>query len=217
MKPISTDQLIDALRWRYATKQFDAERKIPQQTWEALEDSLVLSPSSFGLQPWKFIVIGDQQVRETLVDKSWGQRQVIEASHLVVFAVKDPVTADDVARHIDHTSTVRSQPRESLEGFENIINGFISNVGAGPELQAWASRQVYIALGNFMTSAALLGIDTCPMEGIDPKAYDEILGITGSGYKTLVACPAGYRHSDDKHASLPKVRFPKDHLVHYHS
>lgn len=217
MDPISTTQLIDALRWRYAVKQFDPTRKIPGDEWTALEDVLHLAPSSFGLQPWRFVVVDDVVIREQLVGHSWGQRQVVEASHLVVFAVRHPLDESDVVRHIERTAEVRSQDRATLAGFEGLIKDFISRPEEEFDVRGWAARQVYIAMGSFMTAAALLGIDTCPMEGIDPEAYDRVLGLAGSGYETLAACPAGYRHADDKHATLPKVRFPKPEIIHLHS
>lgn len=214
MKQVSEDALIAALNWRYATKQFDPLAKIDPATWDALEKSLVLAPSSFGLQPWKFLVVHDPAIREALVPVSWKQRQVADASHLVVFAVKNPVTPDDVRRHIERTAELRNEPVESLAGFEKAVVGFLQKPPYPLELRAWATRQVYLALGTFMTSAAVLGIDTCPMEGIDPDAYDRILGLEGTGYFTVVACPAGHRLADDKYATSPKVRFADHEILH---
>jgi len=211
----SSDSIHTALQWRYATKKFDSQRKIDPSTWQVLEESLVLSPSSFGLQPWKFLVITDQQTRESLVPASWGQTQVVEASHMVVFAVKNPVTPHDVQAHLVRTAEVRGVPVETLEGFGKVVKGFLQEPPYPLDIKEWATRQVYLALGTFMTSAALLGIDTCPMEGIAPATYDKILGIEGSGYETVVVCPAGYRSEDDKYALLPKVRFPKSQLIQY--
>jgi nitroreductase len=211
--PIAEGSLLDALKWRYATKQFDPARKIAPSTWTTLEDALVLSPSSFGLQPWKFFVVSDPALREALVAQSWGQRQVVDASHLVVFTVKHPVTAADVHEHIVRTSEVQGTPVENLAGFEKVVAGFLEKPPYPLDLKAWSTRQVYIALGNFMTAAALLGIDTCPMEGLDPAGYDKVLGLEGTGYFTVAACPAGYRAATDKYAALPKVRFPKERVI----
>jgi nitroreductase len=214
MKAIGGDTLLDALKWRYATKQFDPAKKIDPAVWASLEDALVLSPSSFGLQPWKFLVVEDPAKREALVAQSWGQRQVVDASHLVVFAVKHPLTAEDVRRHMVRTSEVQGTPLENLAGYEKVIAGFLEKPAYPLDLQAWSTRQVYIALGNFMTSAALLGIDTCPMEGLSPAGYDRVLGLEGSGYFTVAACPAGYRAETDRHAGLAKVRYPKHEVIH---
>lgn len=210
---ITPAALLDALHWRYATKAFDPTKKIPTELWHALEQSLVLAPSSFGLQPWKFIVITDQTMKDTLPPLSWNQRQPAEASHMVVFAVQTKPDTGDVQKFMERIATVRGVPLESLDGYKNIINGFITNPTF--DTDAWAAKQVYIALGQFMAAAAVLGIDTCPMEGVDPAAYDGVLGLTNTGYRTLVACPAGYRAADDKYASLPKVRFDTNDVVTY--
>jgi nitroreductase len=213
MKTIGEETLLKALKWRYATKKFDPSKRIDPAVWAALEEALVLSPSSFGLQPWKFLVVEDRAKREALVEQSWGQRQVVDASHLVVFTVKHPVTADDVERHIGRTSEVQGTPLENLAGLQKVITGFLENPPYPLDLKAWATRQVYIALGNFMAAAALLGIDTCPMEGLNPSGYDRVLGLEGSGYFTVAACPAGYRDESDRYASLPKVRHPKSEII----
>ncbi len=213
MKTIGEETLLDALKWRYATKQFDPAKKIAPATWTALEDALVLSPSSFGLQPWKFLIVSDAAKREALVGQSWGQRQVADASHLVVFTVKHPLTAEDVHRHIVRTSEVQGTPMENLAGFEKVVAGFLEKPPYPLDLKAWSTRQVYLALGNFMTAAALLGVDTCPMEGLDPAGYDKVLGLEGSGYYTVAACPAGYRAESDTYSAAPKVRFEKHHII----
>jgi nitroreductase len=211
MKRMEAADLLEALKWRYATKKFDSARKIDAGTWAALEETLVLSPSSFGLQPWKFFVIEDQSVKNSLVPHSWGQTQVAEASHVVIFAVKHPLTDADVRRHTARTAEVQGIPLETLAGFEKVVLGFVNNPAL--DVRSWSMRQLYIALGNFMTAAAVLGIDTCPMEGIDPAAYDKALGLEGTGYFTVAACPAGYRAADDKSATRKKVRFNAEDIV----
>lgn len=212
---LAADTILDSLRWRYATKRFDPTKKIPSETWSALEECLRLAPSSFGLQPWKFLVVQNPDLRAQLVPASWNQSQVVDASHLVVFTVKSPLSAEDVREHLAQTAMVRGVPLESLESFGKVVESFLAKPSSSMDLKEWASRQVYIALGIFMQSAALLGIDTCPMEGIDPAAYDTILGLDGSGYSTLAACPAGYRHPEDPYATMPKVRYPKERILEY--
>lgn len=138
-------------------------------------------------------MITDRGVKENLVPLSWGQRQLADASHVVVFAVKHPISPKDVRRHVERTAPVRDRSVEEFAGFENVVNDFLENPPGSLDIKGWASRQVYVALGNFMTSAALLGVDTCPMEGLDPAGYDEAIGLVGSGYWTVAACPAGYR------------------------
>lgn len=213
MKPIVNSVLLDQLHWRYATKKFDATRKIAPEDWRTLEEALVLTPSSYGLQPWRFIVVTDQATKEKLVKASWEQRQVAEASHVVVFAIKKDLNAGDVDRYLRRIAEVRQVAIDSLTGFRNVLLGSIQNPGAPVNVNDWASRQAYIALGNFMTSAALLGIDTCPMEGIEPTRYDEILGLGKEGYGSVMVCAAGFRAADDRYASLPKVRFKTDDVI----
>jgi nitroreductase len=213
MNTIHRDQLLKQLNWRYATKQFDATRKISADDWTALEEALLLTPSSYGLQPWKFIVVTDSALREKLVDASWGQRQVADASHLVVFAVKKNLTEKDVEKYIERIAEVRGVARESLAGFRDMMVGSIIRGMDESQRKAWASRQAYIALGNFLNSAALLGIDACPMEGIEPEKYDQILGLDRQNLNTVVVAAAGYRRADDSYASLKKVRFPKEQML----
>ncbi|MFV0415843.1 MAG: NAD(P)H-dependent oxidoreductase [Chthoniobacterales bacterium] len=209
MSAITHFDLLEQLRWRYATKQFDASKKIPAELWKALKQVLVLSPSSFGLQPWKFFLIENPDVRRELRAVSWNQSQITDASHLVVFTVKHPLTPEDVKDHITNTSATTGAPAERLAGLEKATNDFIAQFADANERRAWASRQVYIALGNFLTSAALLGLDTCPIEGLEPTSYDKILGLgEDNGYFTLAVCAVGYRSPEDKSAQAPKVRFP---------
>ena len=213
MSPITTTTLLEALHWRYAVKKFDPAKKIDAATWLALEESLVLAPSSFGLQPWKFIVVDNPGLRTQLVAASWGQAQVVDASHMVVFALKQDVGEEHIDRYMARTAEVRGTTVEAMAPFKKVIMGSFEGARAKGFLDTWQSRQVYIALGQFMAVAALLGIDTCPMEGLDPAKYDEILGLAGTGYTTLFACPTGYRAADDKYATTPKVRFPLSEVV----
>lgn len=209
---IQPNDLLAALRFRYATKAFDSARKIPAETWDALERSLVLTPSSFGLQPWKFLIVESPEVRGKLKAASWGQAQVTDASHLVVLAARTDLVQADIDAWIARLSEVQGTPAEALAGLSGMISSFSANMTA-PEKQAWNTRQVYIALGQLMASAALLGIDSCPLEGISPADYDTVLGLTGTGYATAVACALGYRSPDDKYAAAPKARFPDARII----
>ena len=213
MKFLEPSALVEALNWRYATKQFDPARKIPAPVWEALEDALVLTPSSYGLQPWQFFVVIDPGLKAALRPHSWNQPQVTDCSHHVVFATRNDVDEAFVDKYIARIAEVRGVTPESMGFYKDMMASDILNGPRSKWVQKWAARQLYIALGNFMTSAAVLGVDTCPMEGLDPAKYDEILGLPAKGFQTVFACSAGYRAEDDKYASLPKVRFPKADLV----
>ena len=213
MNPLATPALLDALHWRYATKLFDPARRIPADQWTALEQSLVLTPSSYGLQPWKFIVVTDPAVKAKLRPVSWNQSQIEDCSHLVVFLAKEDITEGDLDRFIARSAEVRGVPPESLAVYRGYMLGDLVKGPRHAVIAEWAARQVYIALGQFMACAALLGIDTCPMEGLEPAKYDEILGLKGSGYRTLAACPAGYRSPEDKYARLSKVRYETGDVI----
>ncbi len=213
MQTISTTTLLERQHWRYATKQFDPTRKIPGETWTALEDALVLTPSSFGLQPWRFIVVTDQAVKTQLVPHSWNQTQSAECSHFVVFAARTDVSEADLDRHLARMAEIRNVEVDSLAAYRGMMAKSLVTPPEGVVIREWAARQAYIALGNFMTSAAMLGIDTCPMEGIDRMKYDEIFQLANHGFTTVVACAAGYRAKEDRYATLPKVRFAKDDVI----
>jgi nitroreductase len=211
MATVTPETVVEQLRWRYAVKKFDPARTIPPDTWAALEQALVLTASSYGLQPWKFFVVTDPAAKARLPAHSWGQRQPQDCSHMVVLAIRADLSEADIDRYVARVSEVRGTPIESLGRFKQMMVGSLTNPPF--DVNEWAARQVYIALGQFMACAAVLGVDTCPMEGIDPAKYDEVLGIGDQGYRTVVACPAGYRAADDRAAQLPKVRFKTEDVV----
>lgn len=199
------------LNWRYACKRFDPGRRISDETWAALERGLVLTPSSFGLQPWRFIVITDKSVKDQLPPLSWHQTQPRDCSHMVVLAARKSLDADYVDRFIDSVAAGRNVPKESLSGYHHVILQSVEK-SAGRQLD-WNARQVYIALGQLMTAAAMLEVDSCPMEGIDLAGYDKLLGLSDSDYTTVVACALGYRHIEDKYSTARKIRFADSDLI----
>ncbi len=212
-EPLSTDGMLAQLRWRYAVKRFDPTRKIAAATWSALEEALVLSPSSWGLQPWKFVVVTDPAMREKLLPVSWNQRQVVDASHLVVLCIRKNLGLADIDRFVRRTAEVRGVAVESLAKFQHVL---VKDIVDGPRslfTNQWAANQVHIALGNFLTAAAMVGVDTCPMEGFEPAKYDQLLGLSAKGLASIVVCAAGYRGADDKYATLPKVRFAVEEVI----
>ncbi len=213
MTPVSPDILTAALEWRYATRKFDAAKKIAPSVWSALEQAMILSPSSIGLQPWKFFVITDPAVRERLHPAAWSQAQVLDASHFVVFAVRKNLDAPHVDRHIERMVEVRGGTIESLAKFRTMAVRNLEQARNEGRLDTWQSHQIYIALGQFMTAAAMLGVDTCPMEGFEPAKFDEILGLPGQGLTSVVCCAAGYRMPDDRYAEMKKVRFKAEDVI----
>jgi len=209
---VSRETILESLNWRYATKSYDRERRISAADWAVLEESIRLAPSSFGLQPYKALVIENPELREKLKAAAYHQAPVTEASHLVVFAYKKTLTEADVEHFIERTAEVRDQPRESLADYENVLQGAARRAVEGGYVETWNSRQAYIALGFLLESAALLGIDATPMEGFDAARFNEILGL--EDYSAVVAAALGYRSVEtDWLAKLPKVRYRKEELI----
>lgn len=215
MNTIENQQLIDSLNWRYATKQFDPTRKISSEDWQTLEEALRLSPSSYGLQPWKFLIITDPELRAKLQPVSYGQSQIVDASHLVVFATKTNLSEADVDAHVAKIAEVSGASIADLAPLRAMFVGGIIAGKSEQERKAWAFNQTYIALGNLLTSASLLRIDACPMEGFSREDYDRILGLTEEGLGAAVIATLGYRSSEDKYGSAPKVRFDHDEVIQY--
>lgn len=211
--PLDPADLLQHLQWRYATKIFDTSKTIAPEVWNALEETLVLTPSSFGLQPWKFIVITDKEMKAKLRPHSWNQAQVTDCSHYVVFATIKKLCEADIDNFLNRCADVRGSTLESLKGYRGMMVGDLIHGARSKVVGEWAARQAYIALGNFMTLAALLQVDTCPMEGFLPAEYDKILGLEEQGLTAAVCCAAGYRSDLCKYANLKKVRFSTDKLI----
>ncbi len=203
--------LVGALTRRYAVKQYDPARALDAATWESLQQALVLTPSSIGMQPWKFIVVKDQAVRARLREAAWGQTPVTDADKFVVFAARAGFDESDVDRFVARMVEVRGGTAESYSAFKEMAMSVVARPEA--ERDVWASRQAYIALGTLLTAAAALGVDATPMEGFDPAAFDDILGLKEKGYRTYAAAAVGYRALEDKYAYLPKVRFAREDVI----
>jgi nitroreductase len=210
---MNAKDLETALQWRYATKQFDPDQKISGTDWAALEQAFLLCPSSYGLQPWKFIVVQTPELREQLRTASWNQAQVTDCSHYVVLLYKEPVDMPFIAKHVDRVAEVRNIPREQLTRYELMMDGDLLKGARSAVVDHWAKNQGYIAMGFVLTAAAVLKIDACPMEGLDPIKYDEILGLAGTGYKTMASIAFGYRHANDRYQAIKKVRFPLADII----
>ena len=208
---LSADQVIKSFQWRYAVKRFDPSRKIEPRVWDAIEKCLVLTPSSFGLQPWKALVISSETMKSKLTPISWNQSQPSDCSHMVIFAAMKSVSLDYVDQFLSKIVSVRGVPMESLAPYRQMMAGFLEN--AKEKHLAWSSNQAYIALGQLMAVAATMGVDACPMEGIATAEYDRLLGLEGSNHASVVGCALGFRHADDKYSTLPKVRFDAEDIV----
>lgn len=199
------------LNWRYATKKFDPLKKISKQDFTDLLEALRLSPSSYDLQPWKFIIIRDPDLRKKLRPHAFDKPQVTDADALIVFCTLKVMEEDYVKRYVDLMAKVRGITRGSLLEYEQKIMSSLK--GKSPEaVSQWMKNQVYIALGIFLSECAHRKIDACPMEGFDPKKFDEILELPKEGLESVVLCAVGYRALDDKYAQYKKVRFDKNEV-----
>ena len=213
MATIADTGLIEALKWRYATKKFDPTKKVPPATLATLEQATVLAPSSFGLHPWKIIVVTDPAVREKLKGASWGQTQITDCSHLFVFAIQKDVGEVEIATYIKRVAQVRGVPEAALKSYADMMVGSVVHGPIKPVVNEWSKKQAYIGLGTLLTAAALLGVDACPMEGFDPGQYDEILGLPARKLAATVVAAVGYRAADCKGATQAKVRFEVKDVV----
>lgn len=203
--------LLDSLNWRYAVKQF-SNQKVTKAQLKQLLDATRLSASSYGLQPYKIIVIESLESRKKLIPFSYGQEKVAHSSHLIIFAIQNTVGDSTVDQYIDKYAQILNKPHSELSRFSDHMKSALA-VKSPEQKQEWAHQQAYIALGNLLTSAAIMKIDSCPMTGFDNEGYDKILGLKEKGLTTSVICPIGYRHEDDNQAKSPKVRFDYNDIV----
>lgn len=203
--------LIESLNWRYATKKFDPSRKVTSEDLKTLKEAIRLSASSYGLQPYEVLVIEDPEIRKQLKEVSWGQTQITDASHLIVFANKTNVTAKDTEAYMNNISKTRNIPVENLSGFSDMINNTVISLPQEAK-HTWTAKQTYIALGSLLAAAAELRIDACPMEGFDPEGYNRILGLDKKGLNASVIATIGYRAQEDDTQHYAKVRRPAEEL-----
>jgi nitroreductase len=204
--------IIDALNWRYATKKFDPTKKISSADLDTILESLRLSPSSYGLQPWKFIVVKDEHTRAELRKSAWNQSQITDASDLIILCQFETMTSSHIDSYFESMAKTTGQAPEKLVGYKKMIQDSVNSI-SDEKAGAWMKQQVYIALGVATTTAAVLGIDSCPMEGFDNASFDLILGLQELGLKSAVLLPIGYRTADDAQASLKKTRFGINEVV----
>lgn len=204
--------IINALNFRYATKEFDSSKKISDTDFDELLEVLRLTPSSYGIQPWKFLVIENKYLREKIMKSAWGQKQVVDADKLIVFCAKKNLSVEDIDEFIEFTASQRGISKENLDGLKNMLTSTINNISK-ENLIEWNKKQLYIALGFLMQAAAIKGIDTCPMEGFLVEEVDKILDLENKNLTTACICPVGYRSENDKYANMKKIRYPKEKVI----
>lgn len=197
--------LINALNWRYATKVFDTTKKIPQEDLDIIIEATRLSPSSYGLQPFKLLVVESQEIKDELYKHSYNQAQIKDADYVLVYACMTQFDEKEVEKMVDLMATTRGVEKSGLQLMkERIMQKF--EIMSTEQVTLWASQQAYIAVGNTMTVVASMGYDACPMEGIVKPEFDKILGLEKLNLKTVIALPIGIRHYSDSYIQRKKVR-----------
>ncbi len=203
--------IINDLNWRYATKKFDPSKKLSDDQLATIKESIRLSASSYGLQAYKVLIIENPETRKKLMEASFGQTPVVDASHLFVFCAYTNVSENDVQQYMELISETRGTEMSNLEAFQNGINNSLKNKSA-EDIAIWTAKQTYIALGQLLHTCASIRVDALPMEGFSPKAYNEILGLDELNLTATLACPVGFRHKEDAAQFNKKVRKSNEDL-----
>ncbi|WNH10545.1 NAD(P)H-dependent oxidoreductase [Thalassobellus suaedae] len=197
--------IIKQLHWRYATKKFDVTKKLSVEKLDILKQAFNLTATSFGLQTIKMIVLENKDLRASLVAHSYHQKQVLEASHVLIICIQDNILEQDIIAYYNNIKSLRSTSETILKPYRESLVKTIEKMSVEERLQ-WSKNQAYIALGNLMTVCAIEGIDACPMEGFVNSKYDEILQLDKIGLKSILLLPVGYRAEDDMFSEFKKVR-----------
>ena len=211
MEIVTSENIIQLLNWRYATKSFDSNKKLNDAQLTTLLNAIQLAPSSYGLQPYQIIVVSNQEIKEALKVAAYGQPQLAQASHVLVFARTKNYTIAHVDEFAANIIATRGVTVEDIKGYVDTMKGTVESQ-TQDQLAVWNSKQAYIALGILLESAALNGIDACPMEGFDTAKFDEILGLDAKNLASVVIAPVGFRSIDDDTQHYKKVRKSQEDL-----
>ncbi|WP_405413564.1 NAD(P)H-dependent oxidoreductase [Maribacter sp. Asnod1-A12] len=206
------DTLLDKLNWRYATKKFDNSKKVSSENLNTLLEAARLTASSYGLQPYHIYVIENTDIRTQLRKSSYDQPQITDASYIIVLANKPTFDSTMIDEYIANIMATRGLSKEDLEGFSQTMKSTLLDL-PNAQKSSWTSNQAYIVLGNLMTVAAEMEIDTCPMEGFENAKYNEILGLNDKGLNAAVVLAVGYKSSEDETQNYPKVRYSKEQII----
>ncbi|MBN8643565.1 MAG: NAD(P)H-dependent oxidoreductase [Flavobacteriales bacterium] len=204
-------QFIKDANWRYATKKFDASKKVTAEDLATLKEAIRLSASSYGLQPYKVFIIENPEIRAQLQPASWGQTQIVDASQVIVFANMTEFGDDEINAYFDNMTSTRGISIEAVQGYKDFMKSKINALSAEAKSN-WTAKQTYLALGNLLNAAAELKIDVTPMEGFEADKYNEILGLTEKGLNASVVATIGYRHDEDATQHYAKVRKSTEEL-----
>jgi len=204
-KNVSMSAILDDLSWRYATKKFDATKKLSQEQIHLIKKGFNLTASSYGLQPVRLLIISNQELKEQLVASAMNQQQVADASHLLVFCIEKNIDTTYVKKYFDRVKTIRATANDVLQPFQDFLTGHFSSLSS-EDIRLWATKQAYLAMGNLLTVCAVEKIDACPMEGFVPQEFDVVLDLEEKGLQSVLIMPVGFRDNDDEFASFKKVR-----------
>jgi nitroreductase len=201
--------IIEKLGWRYATKKFNSGLNVSDSKMDILKQAIQFAPTSYGLQPFQVVFVKNPEVREKLKSASWGQSQITDSSVLAVFTRKKDINESEVDSFIENIMNTRGVPKEMLAQYEAMMKGTIKSLDE-TQKSSWIDKQIYIALGFLLNTAAVIDVDACPMEGFDRAQYDEILGLNDT--TSVVVCALGYRDETDDYQNYKKVRKTQDEL-----
>ena len=204
--------VLEQLKWRYATKKFDASKRLSEEKLSILKESFNLTATSYGLQPLKMIILSNPDLKKLLVPITMDQDQVENASHVLVICTETKIDSDYIKDHFNLVVKIRSTPREILSSFEEYLVSSFSDKQSD-ELNIWSTNQAYLALGNLLTVCAIEKIDACPIEGFDPDKYDELLQLNEKGLQSVIVLAVGYRAEDDMFSGFDKVRKGVDEVI----
>lgn len=204
--------VLERLKWRYATKKFDASKRLSEEKLSILKESFNLTATSYGLQPLKMVILSNPDLKKLLVPITMDQAQVENASHVLVICTETKIDSDYIKDHFNLVVKIRSTPREILSSFEEYLVSSFSDKQSD-ELNIWSTNQAYLALGNLLTVCAIEKIDACPIEGFDPDKYDELLQLNEKGLQSVIVLAVGYRAEDDMFSGFDKVRRGVDEVI----
>jgi nitroreductase len=206
------EKALDSLYWRYAVKKFDPEKTLSEDKVGMLTQAFNLTATSYGLQPIRLVLVRDRELQEQLVAHSYGQRQVADASHVLVICIETALDRDYIEGYFEKVRKVRGTSEEILEPYRKALLSDFSK-RTPEEIRTWAAHQAYLALGNLLTVCAVERIDSCPMEGFVPSGYDQVLGLSGRRLEAVLVLPVGYRSGADEFAGFKKVRRDLENTV----
>ncbi|WP_196893423.1 NAD(P)H-dependent oxidoreductase [Aureivirga marina] len=204
--------IIESLKWRAAVRNFNSAKKVSQKDVETLVEAGNLTATSMGLQPFKIIVLNNEEIQQKLVPFSYNQKQVADASHILIFAIETEINQQTIENYFQRTIEIRNVEAKDFENHKNSMSNYLSMMDEERK-RSWATNQTYIALGTVMAAAADLKIDSCAMEGFEPEKYQEILNLKSENLLPVVILPIGYRSEEEKMAELPKVRKALENFV----